>query len=136
MTTENALEEGTALALDFSKLEQVATVGGVLPCAVQNVDTNEVILVAYVNELALRTSVEEGIAVFWSTSRNEALAQGRDLRRDFRVTRGARELRAELAGLSRAPGARRYLPHQERGGRATQLLLPLPRPQYLRAAQP
>ena len=76
MTTENPLEEGTTLTLDFTKLEQVATVGGVLPCAVQNVDTNEVILVAYVNELALRTSVEEGIAVFWSTSRNELWRKG------------------------------------------------------------
>ena len=76
MTTENPLEEGTTLTLDFTKLEQVATVGGVLPCAVQNVDTNEVILVAYVNELSLRTSVEEGIAVFWSTSRNELWRKG------------------------------------------------------------
>ncbi|RLT26371.1 MAG: phosphoribosyl-AMP cyclohydrolase [Chloroflexi bacterium] len=76
MTTTNALEEGSALTLDFTKLEQVAKVGGVLPCAVQNADTNEVILVAYVNELALRTSIEEGIAVFWSTSRNELWRKG------------------------------------------------------------
>ena len=72
----NALEEGSVLTLDFSKVEQVAKVGGVLPCAVQNVDTNEVILVAYVNELALRAAVEEGIAVFWSTSRNELWRKG------------------------------------------------------------
>lgn len=76
MTVENALEEGTTLTLDFTKLEQVAQVGGVLPCAVQNVDSGEVILVAYVNELALRTSIEEGIAVFWSTSRNELWRKG------------------------------------------------------------
>lgn len=76
MTVENALEEGTRLTLDFTKLEQVAQVGGVLPCAVQNVDSGEVILVAYVNELALRTSIAEGIAVFWSTSRNELWRKG------------------------------------------------------------
>jgi phosphoribosyl-AMP cyclohydrolase len=76
MTVENALEEGTRLTLDFTKLEQVAQVGGVLPCAVQNVDSGEVILVAYVNDLALRTSIAEGIAVFWSTSRNELWRKG------------------------------------------------------------
>ena len=76
MAVENALEEGAKLTLDFTKLEQVAQVGGVLPCAVQNADSGEVILVAYVNELALRTSIEEGIAVFWSTSRNELWRKG------------------------------------------------------------
>lgn len=76
MTVANPLEEGTALTLDFTKLQQVAEVGGVLPCAVQDVDSGEVILVAYVNEIALRTSIDEGIAVFWSTSRNELWRKG------------------------------------------------------------
>ena len=52
----NTLEEGNALTLDFTKLEQVAKVGGVLPCAVQNADTGEVILVAYVNRSEEHTS--------------------------------------------------------------------------------
>ena len=71
------LEEGTALTLDWSKLEQAAAVGGVVPCAVQDVDTSEVILVAYVNEQALRVAIETHSAVFWSTSRNELWEKGK-----------------------------------------------------------
>ena len=71
------LEEGTALTLDWSKLEQVAAVGGVVPCAVQNADTGEVILVAYVNQQALQVAIETRTAVFWSTSRNELWEKGK-----------------------------------------------------------
>ena len=77
MTTANDLEEGQDLTLDFDKLSSVAKVGGVLPCAVQNVDSGEVILVAYVNQLALQTSIETRTAVFWSTSRNELWEKGK-----------------------------------------------------------
>ena len=71
------LEEGTALTLDWSKLEQVAAVGGVVPCAVQDADTGEVILVAYVNQQALQVAIETRSAVFWSTSRNELWEKGK-----------------------------------------------------------
>jgi phosphoribosyl-AMP cyclohydrolase len=71
------LEEGTELRLDFDKLAKVAQVSGVLPCAVQDADTREVILVAYVNEEALRRAVETRSAVFWSTSRNELWEKGK-----------------------------------------------------------
>jgi phosphoribosyl-AMP cyclohydrolase len=77
MTSTNELEEGAALALDFDKLAKVAEVPGVLPCAVQNADTNEVILVAYVNQRALQMSIETRSAVFWSTSRNELWEKGK-----------------------------------------------------------
>ena len=71
------LEEGIALSLDFDKLAKVAEVPGVLPCAVQNAETNEVILVAYVNQEALRRSIDTRSAVFWSTSRNELWEKGK-----------------------------------------------------------
>jgi phosphoribosyl-AMP cyclohydrolase len=71
------LEEGAELRLDWNKLTAVAKVGGVLPCAVQNADTGEVILVAYVNDQALRKAVETRSAVFWSTSRNELWEKGK-----------------------------------------------------------
>jgi phosphoribosyl-AMP cyclohydrolase len=73
----NQLEEGANLTLDFDKLAKVAEVPGVLPCAVQNVDTDEVILVAYVNQEALDRSLETRSAVFWSTSRNELWEKGK-----------------------------------------------------------
>jgi len=71
------LEEGTALALDWTKLEQVAAVGGVVPCAVQDADSGEVILVAYVNQQALQVALQTRSAVFWSTSRNELWEKGK-----------------------------------------------------------
>jgi phosphoribosyl-AMP cyclohydrolase len=71
------LEEGTELQLDWDKLTAVAKVGGVLPCAVQNADTGEVILVAYVNEQALKKAVATRSAVFWSTSRDELWEKGK-----------------------------------------------------------
>lgn len=71
------LEEGAELKLDFAKLAKVAACPGVIPVAVQNADTREVILVAYVNEVALRKSIETRTAVFWSTSRNELWEKGK-----------------------------------------------------------
>lgn len=71
------LEEGTTLQLDFDKLAKVAQCPGVIPVAVQNADTQEVILVAYVNQLALDKSINTGSAVFWSTSRNELWEKGK-----------------------------------------------------------
>lgn len=71
------LEEGNQLTLDFDKLAKAAKCPGILPCAVQNADTKEVILVAYVNKLALDKSLETRSAVFWSTSRNELWEKGK-----------------------------------------------------------
>jgi phosphoribosyl-AMP cyclohydrolase len=73
MTAE--LEEGDELRLDFSKIDRTAGIH-VVPCGVQNVETKEVILVAYVNELALRRSLETRSVVLWSTSRNELWEKG------------------------------------------------------------
>ena len=77
MTAANELEEGRKLALDFTKLERLPAGAEVLPCAVQDADSNEVILIAYVNQRALEASIESGAAVFWSTSRNELWEKGK-----------------------------------------------------------
>jgi phosphoribosyl-AMP cyclohydrolase len=80
------LEEGNALALDYNKLAKaVASSPGIIPVAVQNADTNEIILVAYVNELALKKSLEVGEAVFWSTSRNELWHKGMESGNSFEL---------------------------------------------------
>lgn len=70
------LEEGRDLRLDFAKLDGVAG-HHVIPCAVQDVTTGDVVLVAYVNDEALRRAVETRSAVFWSTSRNELWEKGK-----------------------------------------------------------
>lgn len=70
------LEEGAALTLDFDRLETTAG-QQVVPCAVQDADSHEVILVAYVNREALEKSIETRSAVFWSTSRQELWEKGK-----------------------------------------------------------
>jgi len=74
----NQLEEGAQLRLDFSKIFKIAAqCRDVIPVAVQNADTKEVILIAYVNEQALQASVTGRTAVFWSTSRDELWEKGK-----------------------------------------------------------
>jgi phosphoribosyl-AMP cyclohydrolase len=72
-----SVEEVDILTLDFDKTSKVAQVPGVIPCAVQHADTDEVILVAYVNQQALQASLDTRSAVFWSTSRNELWEKGK-----------------------------------------------------------
>lgn len=83
---EATLEEGAELTLDFDKLASIAATGAaVLPCAVQDAGSGEVILVAYVNEEALRVAIETRSAVFWSTSRNELWEKGKSSGETFEL---------------------------------------------------
>jgi phosphoribosyl-AMP cyclohydrolase len=71
------LEEGLALALDWNKLEKaVEGTKGIIPVAVQNADTREVILVAYINRLAFEESIKRRMLVLWSSSRQELWVKG------------------------------------------------------------
>ncbi len=74
----NSLEEGGRLQLDFGKLARAASAGpGVVPVAVQNADTGEVVLLAYTNEAAFRRALRDRALVLWSTSRNELWEKGK-----------------------------------------------------------
>ncbi|MDR0303958.1 MAG: hypothetical protein LBH98_04190 [Chitinispirillales bacterium] len=71
------IEETSELKLDFDKLSEICEKKiGVIPVAVQNADTNEIILIAYINKEALELSVKTKIATFFSTSRNEIWVKG------------------------------------------------------------
>lgn len=71
------LEEGADLILDFDKLKKVALAdASVVPVAVQDADSKDVLIIAYANEAALAYTLEHGIAAFWSTSRNELWVKG------------------------------------------------------------
>ncbi len=67
---KKVLEEGTKLMIDFEKR------GGLVPAVVQNVADGCILMLAYVNQLALDTTFEKGMATFWSTSRNELWTKG------------------------------------------------------------
>lgn len=80
------LEEGTTLQLDFSKLAKAAAAcPTVIPVAVQNADTKEVILIAYTNELAMKETFRTRTLTLWSTSRNEFWVKGKTSGETFEV---------------------------------------------------
>ncbi len=71
------LEEGLELNLDWNKLEKaVEGTKGIIPVAVQNADTKEVILVAYINKQAFEESIKRKMLVLWSSSRQELWVKG------------------------------------------------------------
>lgn len=72
------LEEGKTLQIDFKKLAKVSNCGeDLIPAVAQDHDTGEVLIVGYANELALKTALQEKMATFWSTSRNELWIKGK-----------------------------------------------------------
>lgn len=72
------IEETNELMLDFDKLSKIAPENRVIPAAIQNYDTKEVILVAYINEAALKETISRGKLVLWSTSRNKLWFKGEE----------------------------------------------------------
>ena len=72
------LEEGSALQLDYTKLQKIAKTGSqVVPVVVQDADSKDVLVIAYANQEALDHSLKTGVATFWSTSRNELWIKGK-----------------------------------------------------------
>jgi phosphoribosyl-AMP cyclohydrolase/phosphoribosyl-ATP pyrophosphohydrolase/phosphoribosyl-AMP cyclohydrolase len=49
---------------------------GLIPAIVQNADTNEVLMMAYMNQESLQLTLEKGETHFWSRSRNELWHKG------------------------------------------------------------
>ena len=50
--------------------------GGLLPAIVQDYQTNEVLMVAYINEESWQKTLETGKAHYWSRSRNKLWLKG------------------------------------------------------------
>ena len=50
--------------------------GGLLPVIAQDYQTNEVLMLAYMNELALQKTLETGQVHYWSRSRNKLWLKG------------------------------------------------------------
>jgi len=49
---------------------------GLIPAIVQDVDTNEVLMLAYMNQGSLQLTLEKGETYFWSRSRSELWHKG------------------------------------------------------------
>jgi len=50
--------------------------GGLLPAIVQDCETGQVLMLAYINELAWQKTLETGKAHYWSRSRNKIWLKG------------------------------------------------------------
>ena len=81
------VEETDELMLDFEKINKIAPENKVIPAAVQDRDTKEVILIAYVNETALRESIKQRKLILWSTSRNKLWFKGAESGNTFTLHR-------------------------------------------------
>ena len=64
------LEEGLQFTPQFDKR------GGLLPVAVQETDTGQILMLASINKEALHATIKTGLATFWSTSRNQLWTKG------------------------------------------------------------
>lgn len=72
------IEESCEFMLDFTKLKKIASCPeDVIPAVAQDADSGEVLIIGYVNRLALETALKEKMATFWSTSRNELWIKGK-----------------------------------------------------------
>ena len=49
---------------------------GLIPAVVQNIETNEILMVAYMNADTIKQTIETGRATFWSRSRQEVWVKG------------------------------------------------------------
>ena len=84
---------------------------GLVPAVAQQWDTREVLMVAWTSLETLRETLSTGRAVYFSRSRGERWAQGRDVRACPVGPRGAPGLRRRHRAAARRPG-RRGLPHR------------------------
>lgn len=67
----------TPIAVRDEDLEQVRyDDDGLVPAIVQDVDTGQVLMMAWMNAETLRMSLEQGRTVFWSRSRQEVWRKG------------------------------------------------------------
>ena len=62
------------MAFDFSKIKFDAQ--GLVPAVVQYVQTNAVVMLAYMNKESLKLTLETGYTWFWSRSRQELWNKG------------------------------------------------------------
>lgn len=60
--------------MDLPQLKYDAN--GLIPCVVQDADTREVLMVAWMSEESLRQTLDIGETVFWSRSRQELWHKG------------------------------------------------------------
>ena len=69
MNVENNIEEGTDFIPKFDK-------NGLIPVIAQDAETGDILMMAYMNSLALEKTLETGYAHYWSRSRQKLWKKG------------------------------------------------------------
>jgi len=67
-------EENQELQLDYSRVARIQQ--AVIPVAVQDADSGEVLILAYANKAAIDHTIKKKLATFWSISRDELWVKG------------------------------------------------------------
>lgn len=63
--------------METATIDQISFgTNGLIPAIVQDAETNEVLMMAYMNAESLRLTLEKGQTVFWSRSRGELWHKG------------------------------------------------------------
>lgn len=75
LSSTEELEEGCDIALDFERFFSNSG-HGVLPVVAQDVDSRDVLVLAHANRAALDYTLREGVAAFWSLSRDRLWIKG------------------------------------------------------------
>ena len=71
------VEESTVLHLDFKKIKKACNLeSDVIPVAVQDYASKEVLMIGYVNDEAFQYTLKHGLAAFWSTSKDSLHIKG------------------------------------------------------------
>ena len=92
--------------MDFSKLD------GLIPAVIQDADTGEVLMVGFMNEVALAETRRTGFATFFSRTRNTLWMKGETSGNKLEVVEIARRLRRRhRAAEGEAARRRQRLPH-------------------------
>ena len=73
--TTTELEEGSDIALDFGRFFS-ASGDGVVPVVAQDVESRDVLVLAHANRVALDYTLRNGVAAFWSLSRDQLWVKG------------------------------------------------------------
>ena len=81
----DSIEGTNILKLDFTKLCRLPADSLVIPVAVQDAVTREVILIAYTNALAFEATIQKRKLILWSTSRNKLWFKGEESGNTFTV---------------------------------------------------
>ena len=81
------IEETEEFLPDFEKIDKMPDNSGVIPVAVQDISTKEVLLIAYIDRSALEESIRQRKVILWSTSRNKLWFKGAESGNTFTLHR-------------------------------------------------